>query len=675
MTSRPKMRTSGMGRRTTNTIQTSYHKAKPKTNTSPPKMRNDGLEHNKRDKSTLLIGQRFSDEDVSSEEINSDIDGAADILRLTRTKSKTKVSPKVKPKSHTEILLEVLDEDNDEDLIPNSDLLLNKAEETKLDAILSDDEDSGRYDYIVNDDEDLQIRDENFFLAQREKIIADGKARNYPTTFNREDMIERSDEFIPTLEKIITGETNSYYHNQAETELTKYFSSVTKSRDPAVHCHKFGTLAACDNPMSIVKSTSLKGLSSDSGYYGEQGQELLTKRFSALLFDVFEKYVRGKEIESTSNWWMRYFGFTNYLILVLVPETLTYLIGQDCDIFDNEARQMLKDSSSYGAIMFPNISGEEQADHSSASDNSDSEIFSHEQNNLATVSGWNSDEEGQPDKRKRNYSSEFLSESNMETTSSGILLGSYEEKHPRLNQTSNTSSLREAPKKKTKVTGSVPNKEKKIAAPNKTLSIGSTSASSSCGNTDSKAAKDPNIHSHRISKRRSSSSSSSKSDKACSNNPFFMKLSGNKPSVFDSHNRQNNKAYSTTDRSSYTNAIRTNSPEKKVKDLSLSKNTSEVVSSLKQKQARKSSFGNSSHTQQLKSTSLKDKIEGKSLLIQQKPADVFRSRVKMAPVPTEGSKRTPPKTAKVKTSVTKNVPIAQDFSDSDDDSLSNIFNK
>jgi hypothetical protein len=665
-----------MGRRTTNTIQTSYHKAKFKANKSPSKIRKDGPEYSKRNKSTLLIGHSFSDEDELSGEINSDMEGAVDVLGLTRTKSTSKAPPKAKPKSHTEILSEVLDDDDDEDLIANPDSSVHKKEGSELDAILSDDGDSGRYDYIVNDDEDLQIRDETFFLAQREKIIADGKAKNYPTTFNREDVIEHSDEFIPTLEKIIMGKTNSYYHNQAETELTKYFSSVTKSRDPAVHRHKFGTLAACDNPMSIAKSTSLKGLSSDSGYYGEQGQELLTKRFSALLFDVFEKYVRGKEIESTSNWWMRYFGFTNYLILVLVPETLTYLISQDRDIFDNEARQMLKDSSSYGAIMFPNISGEEPADHSSASDNSDSEIFSCDQTDMAAVSAWNNIEEGQPDTRKRNYSSKSLGESKRETTSSDILLDSDEEKQPRSNQTSNTSLLGEAPKKKTKVTGNSLNKEEKFVAPKRTLSIDSTGVSPSRIDTKSKTANDANIPSHRLSKR-SSCSSSSKSDKACSNNPFSLKLSGNKllekkPSGFDNLDHKNHEPSSTKDCPGNTNAIRANSQRKKIEDFSLSNSAN---SSPKQNQARKSSFRNSSQTEQLKSASFNGKTDGKSLLIQRKPADGFRSRVKMAPVPAEESKSALPKTTKPKTSINIKVPMTQEFSDSDDDSLSNIFSK
>lgn len=682
MKSRPQVRTGGIGRKTINTMQNSSQKPKFRVNANSSKVcvsenTDDDIEYDKLSGSTILIGQSFSDEDDSSVDINSDVEGAENILGLSRTKSISKARPKEKPKSHSEILSEVINFDEDDPVL-NPDSSNTKSEQSNFDSIFSDNEDPGRYDYLINNDDDLQIRDETFFRAQREKIIANGKAEGYPTTFNREEIIERSNEFIDTLKKIITGQTNSYYHNQAEIELTKYFCSVTKSRDPAVHRLRFGTLAACDNPMSIVKSTTLNGLTSDSGYFGEQGQEALTKNFSVSLFDVFEDYVRETEIESTNNWWMRYFGFTNYLILVLVPETLTYLIGQDRDIFDNEARQVLKDSSSYGAIMFPNTFGDDQIDHSSVSDSSENESYLNNKDDLEEELVWDSDKKEKISSQKEIDSFESLGESK-KYVESDLLLASDEEKPHTLRRRSSSSLSCEAPTKKKKVTNNIPiNYGKKYSLTGKGK-LGFKSENTTSLERTPSTKNSTNLTSHLTTTGKVKNSKDLRVNPMASNNSFFMKLAANKPPhkkvlKTETHDHDNaNKPF--TKNTINNSSITTVTTEKKISTrLDSNKNNDKNLISASQNSISRNKIYNASQKKLLKNLNFQSKDEKKITSTPKKSMIGIRKKIEVT------SFLTPEKSTKASEltkhiTANKKISVNENLSDSDDDLLSNIFNK
>lgn len=302
----------------------------------------------------------------------------------------TSVDPKVKEKERIDDLLK---EDSFYGIAEKSKNTDNNDESTALSMQVKNilEEDDG-IDNVLDDDSfllDTTIKDAKYYESQRKLTMELGKRNGYPEVLEEEDLKKRTLSIVPEMCAIIRGETISVYHDAAQEAVESFFIKATNSRDPDIHFKRFGGVDQdssqgfnAQKTMSTTKAAQLEGLSADTGYYGPRGQEMIAN----YLFEKLEAVFRAASFNTTDEdqskdaycdqWWMRYFGFNNYMILVIVPETLSRLVASDRGIPINEARSVVKESTSYGMMKFPNIVIEDKLSSGISSDSGDDSFFS-----------------------------------------------------------------------------------------------------------------------------------------------------------------------------------------------------------------------------------------------------------------------------------------------------------
>lgn len=218
----------------------------------------------------------------------------------------------------------------------------------------------------------MSVKDFAYYERQRRQALRQGKENGWPESLDDSAMRERAQKLIPNLTSIINGEVTSYYHQEAESAMTKWLCAQTGSRDPEVHRKTFGSSKRIE-AMSLEKVKQLN-LPSDTGYYGLQGQEVLRNALSGPLEKCF--YNIRTSPHHNELWWLLYLGFYPYMLSVIIPEALTQIVAEDRSIPINEARNVVQESTEYGLIKFPmQVSKEHNATLDEMSDFSSDDDF------------------------------------------------------------------------------------------------------------------------------------------------------------------------------------------------------------------------------------------------------------------------------------------------------------
>lgn len=215
------------------------------------------------------------------------------------------------------------------------------------------------------------IKDVRYYEEQRSLTLEQGKSKQYIETLDEQELRDRALALLKDMRTIIQGNAMSVYHDAVAEALTQHFAQETKSKDLKVHFKRFGTKGTRigqANVMSAFKVGQL-GLGSDTGYYGPRGQEIIAQCLTQELEGDFQTVAPTLTIKD-ENWWIGYFGFNNYLALVVIPEVLSRLVAEDQDIPIHEARDVLKESTSYGMLKFPTTVSQDDI-----SDSDDEDLF------------------------------------------------------------------------------------------------------------------------------------------------------------------------------------------------------------------------------------------------------------------------------------------------------------
>lgn len=215
------------------------------------------------------------------------------------------------------------------------------------------------------------IKDARYYEKQRSLTLEQGKAKKYIETLDEQELRDRALALLKDMRIIIQGNAMSVYHDAVAHALSQHFVQETKSKDTKVHFKRFGTKGTRigqANEMAAFKVGQL-GLGSDTGYYGPRGQEIIAQCLSQELESDFQT-VASTLTKKDENWWIGYFGFNNYLALVVIPEVLSRLVAEDQEIPIHQAREVLKESTSYGMLKFPTTVAQDDV-----SDSEDDHLF------------------------------------------------------------------------------------------------------------------------------------------------------------------------------------------------------------------------------------------------------------------------------------------------------------
>lgn len=259
--------------------------------------------------------------------------------------------------------------------------------------ILEDDDFGGDEKSFLEDDDsflDTTIKDAKYYDTQRRHTLERGRSLGYPDTLDEQELKKRAIKLVPAMRDIIKGCTMSVYHDAAQMALQSYFIRHTNSKDPSVHYKRFGGGSGTrrlDDPktMPASKAAQLEGLSAETGYYGPRGQETIaTCLIDHLESDFFKNTsdadnnrlgIHTDNFQYNDQWWMQYLGLNNYIVLVIVPEALSRLVADDKGIPINEARTIVKESTSYGMIKFPNLVVQDELSSGISDDSGDESFF------------------------------------------------------------------------------------------------------------------------------------------------------------------------------------------------------------------------------------------------------------------------------------------------------------
>ena len=174
--------------------------------------------------------------------------------------------------------------------------------------------------------------------------LEEGKRKGYPESFDFKIIQSRVLSVLQNIQiqKVINGEQKS--------EILQNLRTSTLNRNAAT-------------PMAMFQVFDL----TQPGYYGPRGVELITR----LVMEKFADEIRhSKKLQES----LRFCGgVMGYVSSVIVPEVGILLIMEDKDIDWAKARQIMKESVSYGSVINPaladeNEEGEEDMDEDDEED-------------------------------------------------------------------------------------------------------------------------------------------------------------------------------------------------------------------------------------------------------------------------------------------------------------------
>jgi hypothetical protein len=155
---------------------------------------------------------------------------------------------------------------------------------------------------------------------ENSSIIAIGKLNGYPTSLDFTLLKSRVIEMLPEIRQLIDS--------SIESEFMTKLRSKTSRRSAAA-------------PMSMINFFE----DSQPGYYGSRGSEII----SQTLIRKYGDYLRGSDERFED---VKYCGgITGFISSVLVPEVGVRLIMEDMDVNWGRAKQIMKDSVSYGTAI------------------------------------------------------------------------------------------------------------------------------------------------------------------------------------------------------------------------------------------------------------------------------------------------------------------------------------
>jgi hypothetical protein len=155
---------------------------------------------------------------------------------------------------------------------------------------------------------------------ENSSIIATGKLKGYPSSFDFTLVKSRVVDMLPEIRKIIDS--------LSESEFMTNLRSKTSRRTAAA-------------PMSMINFFE----DSQPGYYGSRGSEVI----SQTLMRNYGDYLRGSNERFED---VKYCGgITGFISSVLVPEVGVRLIMEDMDVTRHRAKQIMKESVSYGTAI------------------------------------------------------------------------------------------------------------------------------------------------------------------------------------------------------------------------------------------------------------------------------------------------------------------------------------
>lgn len=338
----------------------------------------------KQNKATERVKISASLSESESEEDNDSDDSFPynTVLGISKIKAKPPTSEQIREQE----IFDILNDDDDDDITPEANMstesitIVSPPKNRLVDSIKQQlaSEALSNNDYDDDDDSFLyNIKDANFYENERNRILEEGEAQGYPKEMDEEVLVARTLDLIPDMRAIIEDNHGhmSVYHEAAKDALRRYFSTQTRSSDPAVHYKQFGggSSSSSSNKASSSKSDKAKhaslqapsmsttkaallNLPADTGYYGPRGQEAIARCLGEELemdFITATACPPRSNYKKDTRWWLRYLGWDNYVVFVMVPETLSRLVVEDKGIQINEARIMVKESTPYGLTKFP----------------------------------------------------------------------------------------------------------------------------------------------------------------------------------------------------------------------------------------------------------------------------------------------------------------------------------
>src|SRR5579859_717418 len=177
------------------------------------------------------------------------------------------------------------------------------------------------------------------FCQQHEnaEILEMGKLKQYPSSFNTKRLRSRIQSLFPEIKAVIKSPT--------ESEFLALQRTKTSRKNAAA-------------PMIQMKLME----DSQPGYYGPQGAELI----SQIMMEKFGDTIRRKDKLFSA---LKFCGgVTGYVSTVLVPEVGVRLIMEDMCVDWEKAKEIMKESVEYGAVVNASV---EVSDDDEDEDDSD----------------------------------------------------------------------------------------------------------------------------------------------------------------------------------------------------------------------------------------------------------------------------------------------------------------
>lgn len=151
-----------------------------------------------------------------------------------------------------------------------------------------------------------------------------GRQKGYPSSIDFETLRNRIQDLKPTIRKILDSAEESPFL----VDLKKRVSRRTAAQ-----------------PMIRIKLFQ----DSQPGYYGPRGTELI----SEMMMKKFGTYIRSRDNLSDGVDFCG--GVTGYISSVIVPEVGVRLIMEDMKVNWKEAREVMKESVTYGNVINPSV--------------------------------------------------------------------------------------------------------------------------------------------------------------------------------------------------------------------------------------------------------------------------------------------------------------------------------
>jgi hypothetical protein len=162
-----------------------------------------------------------------------------------------------------------------------------------------------------------------YMFCQRHEnaeILEQGKSRGYPSSFDGIQFRYRIQKLLPAIKRVINSPT--------ESEFLVLQRKKTSRKNAAA-------------PMIQMKMFE----DSQPGYYGPRGAELI----SQILMEKFGERIRRSDNLFSA---LKFCGgVTGYVSSVLVPEVGVRLIMEDMDVVWEKARDVMKESVEFGAVV------------------------------------------------------------------------------------------------------------------------------------------------------------------------------------------------------------------------------------------------------------------------------------------------------------------------------------